>query len=232
MSTILLSGYYGYNNIGDEAVLGGILAGLREELPEFTPVVLSGDPESTRRMHDVAAIPRMKLGAITAALQEAALFISGGGSLLQDVTSKRSPLYYLGVLWLAHRAGVPAMVLAQGLGPLNHPLNRLLARRILDGTRAITVRDAVSAEFLAGLGVSKPPIEVTADPSFLLQADRLRTPRRLVGRAYPRGSSGTRGGAAALGAREPGRTLYRHSRCDGGLCRGERRIPALSAHAV
>ncbi len=171
MSTILLSGYYGYHNIGDEAVLGGILAGLREELPQYTPVVLSGDPESTRRMHDVAAIPRMSLGAITAALKEAALFVSGGGSLLQDVTSRRSPLYYLGVLWLAQRAGVPSMVLAQGMGPLNHPLNRLLARRILDGTRAITVRDAVSAEFLAGLGVNKPPIEVTADPSFLLQAD-------------------------------------------------------------
>lgn len=172
MSTILLSGYYGYGNIGDEAVLGGILAGLREELPEFTPVVLSGDPESTSRMHDVTAISRTRLGAITSALKEASLFISGGGSLLQDVTSRYSPLYYLGMLWLAQRAGVPSMVLAQGMGPLNHPANRFLARRILDATRAITVRDAMSAEWLAALGVSKPPIEVTADPSFLLQADR------------------------------------------------------------
>jgi len=171
MSTILLSGYYGYQNIGDEAVLGGMLAGLREELPEFTPVVLSGNPEDTRLMHDVAAIPRMNPGAILAALKDSALLISGGGSLLQDVTSRHSPLYYLGVLWLAQRAGIPTMMLAQGVGPLSHPLNRRLARCILNKTRAITVRDATSAALLTELGVNKPPIEVTADMSFLLQAD-------------------------------------------------------------
>lgn len=170
-TTILLSGYYGYNNLGDEAVLGGILAGLRAEIPEVEPIVLSGDPAGTRKLHDVAAIPRMSLAAINTALKHADLFISGGGSLLQDVTSFRSPLYYLGALWLAQRAQVPSMVLAQGLGPLNHPLNRLLARRVLNQTRTITVRDTVSAEFLAALGVTTPPIEVTADPSFLLQPD-------------------------------------------------------------
>lgn len=171
MNTILLSGYYGFNNSGDEAVLGGILSGLREALPDCEPVVLSGDPESTRAQHQVKAISRMNLGAVVSALKQAKLLISGGGSLLQDVTSRRSPLYYLGVLWLAHRAGVPTIVLAQGMGPLDHPLNRLLARKQLEQTQVITVRDPVSAEFLAKLGVTKPPIAVTADPSFLLQPD-------------------------------------------------------------
>jgi len=172
MRSILLSGYYGYHNIGDEAVLGGILAGLRAELPNVEPIVLSGDPAGTQQLHQVNAIPRMSLGAINTALKEADLFVSGGGSLLQDVTSFRSPLYYLGVLWLAQRAQVPGMLLAQGIGPLNHPLNRMAARKILNRTRAITVRDAVSAEVLAGLGVSIPPVEVTADPSFLLEPEQ------------------------------------------------------------
>ncbi|HOF87886.1 MAG TPA: polysaccharide pyruvyl transferase CsaB, partial [Armatimonadota bacterium] len=171
MSTVLLSGYYGYNNLGDEAVLGGLLAGLRAAAPAVRPVVLSGDVAATERLHAVDAIPRMGLGAVRAALREADLFVSGGGSLLQDVTSLRSPLYYLGLLWLAQRAGVPTMALAQGMGPLRHPLNRLLARRILNRARAITVRDDASAAFLAGLGVDRPPIEVTADPSFLLEPD-------------------------------------------------------------
>ena len=168
MTTILLSGYYGYNNIGDEAVLGGILAGLRAELPAVEPVVLSGNPAATEQLHGVRAIPRMSLSAIQQALGQSALLISGGGSLLQDVTSRRSPFYYLGILWLAQRAGVPTMVLAQGIGPLRGWLARRWAGTTLNRARAITVRDPVSATVLEDLHVTVPPVEVTADPSFLL----------------------------------------------------------------
>lgn len=175
MSTILLSGYYGFDNIGDEAVLGGIIAGLRAELPEVAIRVLSADPAATEKLHGVPAIPRMNLRAIKAALAETDLFISGGGSLLQDVTSFRSPLYYLGLLHLAQRKKVPTMIMAQGIGPLHAPLNRFLTKVVLNNTRAITVRDPGSRETLRQLGVTRPPIEVTADPSFLLPAEE--TPR-------------------------------------------------------
>jgi polysaccharide pyruvyl transferase CsaB len=171
MKHILISGYYGFNNIGDEAVLGGLLTGLREGIPDVEPVVLSGDPAQTAALHGVTAIPRMSRQTIRTELRRADLLISGGGSLLQDVTSFRSPLYYLGVLWLAQRMQVPTMMCAQGVGPLDSPINRFLARRILNRVRAITVRDEGSAEFLRALGVDKPPVEVTADPSFLLAPD-------------------------------------------------------------
>jgi len=171
MTTILLSGYYGFNNIGDEAVLGGLLAGLQAELPNVEPVVLSADPAATQRLHGVRAIPRMHLAAIQKELAQASLLISGGGSLLQDVTSLRSPFYYLGILWLAQRAGVPTMALAQGIGPLRHWLARRCANTLLNRTRAITVRDPVSAALLEELEVTVPPIEVTADPSFLLEPE-------------------------------------------------------------
>lgn len=170
MKTMLLSGYYGFQNTGDEAVLGGILTGLRDALPEVAPVVLSADPAQTERQYGVTALPRMHLSAIRAQLARTDLFLSGGGSLLQDVTSPQSPFYYLGLLWLAQRAAVPTMVLAQGLGPLRRLPARLLARKVLNRTRAITVRDEASALFLEELGVTQPPVEVTADPSFLLQA--------------------------------------------------------------
>jgi polysaccharide pyruvyl transferase CsaB len=170
MKYVLLSGYYGFNNIGDEAVLGGILAGLRAELPDVEPVVLSADPAFTIDLHGVSAIPRTSLRLIRQRLRDAALFISGGGSLLQDVTSLRSPFYYLGLLWLAQRAGVPTMALGQGVGPLRHPLARACTRRVLNRTQAITVRDEGSANLLAALGV-KVSAEVTADPSFLLEPD-------------------------------------------------------------
>jgi len=170
MKYVLLSGYYGFNNIGDEAVLGGILAGLHAELPEVEPVVLSGDPAFTLKLHGVSAIPRMSLRLIRERLHGASLFISGGGSLLQDVTSLQSPFYYLGMLWLAQREQVPTMMLAQGVGPLKHFLARAWTRRVLNHMKAITVRDAGSAGLLEELGVTVPA-EVTADPSFLLEPD-------------------------------------------------------------
>jgi polysaccharide pyruvyl transferase CsaB len=175
MATVLFSGYYGYNNIGDEAVLGGLLAGLRAADAGVTPVVLSGDPAATEALHGVAARPRMGFGAVQAALRKADLLVSGGGSLLQDVTSLRSPLYYLGVLGLAQRAGVPTAAIAQGMGPLRAPWNRALARHVLDATRVISVRDEASAAFLHDIGVTRPPIEITADPAFLLAPEE--TPR-------------------------------------------------------
>lgn len=171
MQTIVISGYYGFENLGDEAVLAGLLAGLREEISGVDPVVLSGNPAQTAALHGVDAIPRMNGQAVRVALRRAGLLISGGGSLLQDVTSFRSPLYYLWVLRQARRLGVPAMMLAQGVGPLDRPLTRWLARRELDRLAAITVRDAGSAAYLAALGVTRPPVEVTADASFLLTPD-------------------------------------------------------------
>ncbi|MEI7834026.1 MAG: polysaccharide pyruvyl transferase CsaB, partial [bacterium] len=118
---------------------------------------------------------RMNMRAISTALAETELFISGGGSLLQDVTSFRSPLYYLGLLKMALQANVPTMILAQGIGPLTNPINRYLAKAVLNKARAITVRDPGSQATLRHLGVTIPSIEVTADPSFLLPAEE--TPR-------------------------------------------------------
>jgi polysaccharide pyruvyl transferase CsaB len=63
------------------------------------------------------------------------------------------------------------MVLAQGVGPLRRMIVRYVTRNILNHTRAITVRDQASAALLETLGVTMPPIEVTADPSFLLEPD-------------------------------------------------------------
>ena len=170
MKNVLISGYYGFNNIGDEAVLGGLLAGMRAALPDVEPVVLSADPDFTIELHGVAAIPRMSLPLIRERLRGASLFISGGGSLLQDVTSLPSSFYYLGLLWLAQRAGAPTMVAAQGVGPLRRGVVRMATRRIVSRAQAITVRDDASATLLAALGVTTP-VEVTADPSFLLAPD-------------------------------------------------------------
>jgi polysaccharide pyruvyl transferase CsaB len=163
---ILISGYYGFANTGDEAILAGLLAGLRASAPTAEVTVLSADPDATTRDHAVAALPR-GIGSVRRAVREADLLISGGGGLLQDATSWRSPLYYLAVIELARRAGVPVALLAQGIGPLERGWVRDLVRRVLDHADLITVRDEASQRELAQLGV-RAPVTVTADASFLL----------------------------------------------------------------
>jgi polysaccharide pyruvyl transferase CsaB len=166
---ILLSGYYGFHNLGDEAILTAVIASLRQEMPDCRITVLSANPTATRETHGVNAIPRMDFKAIHHALRDADLLLSGGGSLFQDATSVRSLLYYLGVVWLALRMKKPVMVYAQGIGPLTRRSSRALTRLVLNRVNLITLRDEESAHELAQLGVTRPRIGVTADPTFTLQ---------------------------------------------------------------
>lgn len=165
MARLLVSGYYGFGNAGDEAILNALAAAL----PEHELTVLSGAPAATRREHRVAAVRRQHPLDVAAAIRRSDLVLSGGGSLLQDATGPRSVPYYLGVLWLAARLGRPFMVYAQGVGPVGSP-GRLRMLRFLNRARYITVRDEASAELLRRVGVKDPPLEVTADAAFSLPA--------------------------------------------------------------
>ena len=176
---LVVSGYYGFGNLGDEAVLAGLLRAFEERgsIPRSAFTVLSAAPRDTFERHGVAAAPRMRPASLVGALRQADLALSGGGSLLQDATSLRSLAYYLFVLRLAAAMGKPFALVAQGLGPLRRPLARVAVRRVLNRALCITVRDEGSAQLLARIGVSQPRIAVTADPVFALpppDADRGR----------------------------------------------------------
>lgn len=163
---IVISGYYGFSNAGDEAVLSAIIRGLKSQASaEIT--VLSASPEETAKLHGVCALPRMSLCRVRGALKECDLLISGGGSLIQDATSLRSLIYYLTIISLAKRYRRKVMILGQGIGPLRRSLSRRLVRKALTGIDLITVRDAQSAELLAEMGIGA--VKVTADPTFMLE---------------------------------------------------------------
>ncbi|MGI6492385.1 MAG: polysaccharide pyruvyl transferase CsaB [Pelotomaculum sp.] len=164
MPRVVISGYYGFHNIGDEAMLHAMLQALREAVPGLEAAVLSRDPAYTARQFGVESIPRDDLGQIVRALRKAELFISGGGGLLQDVTGPKSVVYYLGLVALARLLGKPVFFYAQGFGPVNTPLGKKLVKLIANRVDAITVRDPDSRAELVALGVNRPPIEVTADP--------------------------------------------------------------------
>ncbi len=168
MSRVIISGYYGFHNLGDEAVLAATVEALRRQSPGVEIAVLSATPDETSRVHGVEGIPRRRAREIVRALSRCDLFLCGGGSLFQDVTSWRSPWYYLGVLALARRLARHTVVYAQGIGPLRSPLVRSAAARLLNRVHLITVRDRASQALLAEMGVRRPPIVLCADPSLLL----------------------------------------------------------------
>jgi polysaccharide pyruvyl transferase CsaB len=99
-------------------------------------------------------------------LADASLFISGGGSLVQDVTSARSAAYYLGAMVMAATRGVPVGVVGTGVGPIRRSWVRRLAAYAFRRAGAISVRDGESAKLLEGLGLGTP-IHRGADLAFL-----------------------------------------------------------------
>jgi len=169
---LLLSGYYGYGNAGDEAVLAGLVAGFRSAAPagDLELTALSGAPGETRTAHGIRAVDRYRPTLLLPAIARCHAFLSGGGSLLQDISSAHSIFYYLGVVKMAQMLGKKTMFIAQGIGPLTLPRSRRLVAAVANRLDAVTVRDPASAALLREIGVTRPSIEVTADPALLLSA--------------------------------------------------------------
>jgi len=160
---VLISGYYGFYNIGDEAILKSIIEALRNEDPNIDIVVLSNDVEYTKNTYKVNAINRWKLNEIYKELLKCDGLISGGGSLFQDVTSSRSILYYTGIIWLAKLAKKPIFIYAQGVGPIEKKNNRKIVGRFFNKVDYITLRDKESKVLLNSIGVRKD-IDIVPDP--------------------------------------------------------------------
>lgn len=170
---IVISGYYGFNNVGDEAVLFSMLRTLRSQKPDLKITVLSQEPEKTARTYGVQAVNRWNLKEIWQALRQCDLLISGGGSLLQDVTSSRSVMYYLGIVQLAKLMGKKVFFYAQGVGPISRRLSQEAIKRVVNKVDLITVRDEESKKLLLELGVTKPEILVKADAVMGLYAKEM-----------------------------------------------------------
>lgn len=180
MHRIVISGYYGFNNIGDESILKAVVDNLKDRIENIDITVLSQNPQSTREKFGVKAVDRMSIAQIVKSIAGSDLLVSGGGSLLQDVTSKRSILYYLAVMWVALFFRKKVFIYSQGIGPVNSGINRRLMINTLKKVDHIVVRDEGSREFLLDCGLSSEKIVVTADPVIRIKKPELGEGRRLL----------------------------------------------------
>ena len=166
----VISGYYGYGNAGDEALLTAMIRQLRTEKSDVRLCVLSKNPARTEAEHGVHAVNRYSLRTIKKAIKGAKLFISGGGSLLQDVTSSKSLWYYLHLIQMAKKLGTPVCLYANGIGPISNEKNRRRTAGVLSGVDMITLREPESKNELGALQIDAKAISITADPALTLAA--------------------------------------------------------------
>lgn len=163
---ILIAGYFGMGNLGDEAILEGEIRALRERL-QGEIAVLSGNPPKTAQAYSCSAWRRSHPKDILSAISSCSLFLFGGGGLFQDITSFRSLLYYLLLLRLALFLEKKVAIFSVGIGPLKRRLSRVLVGRMLRKVHSVSLRERVSWEWARGW--NKEAL-LTADSAFLLSS--------------------------------------------------------------
>lgn len=197
MPRIGLVGSYGGLNIGDEAILTSMLAGLREAMPFAEVVIFSRDAAHTRDTHPVDRVLDARRGRCDAVTEEIAkldVLVLGGGGLLYDSEATE----YLRHVRTAHRYGVPTVAYAIGAGPLTTPEDRRVVREVVSEMTRVTVRDEDSKRVLHEVGVERP-VQVVADPALLL------TPEPFPAEALIGEGVDPSGRLIAMSVREPGR---------------------------
>ncbi|HRJ26265.1 MAG TPA: polysaccharide pyruvyl transferase family protein [Fimbriimonadaceae bacterium] len=166
MPKLLLTGYLGCGNLGDDAILAGMLNGLAGK--GFEVSVMSGAPEETFRNYGISSVPRMEMSAVKSAMESHDALVFIGGSIFQDASSVRSVAYYQNLVSLAAKAGKKVIFLGQGVGPLTSFFGKKLAAKAFNASHLVTVRDQASMSTLRDIGYKGAP-RMAGDGAFLLE---------------------------------------------------------------
>jgi len=167
---IILSGYYGYRNSGDDALLGVIVGAIRSVLPDMPVVALSKTPKQTALRYGIESVWRFNLLSIIRLMRRSKLFVNGGGTLITNaMTSTRSLWYYASLMRLAKKLGLGVMLYANGVGPVVGELGSRIAKAALEDCDVISLREELSLSELERLDVKNENVIVTADPAFMLE---------------------------------------------------------------
>ena len=182
---VVICGAYGKGNSGDNAILNAIVEQLHHIDPDLPITALSRDPMETKLCAGIDAVYTFSVFKIGRLLRRTKLYISGGGTLMQDATSTRSLLYYLFSIRQAHRCGCKVMLYGCGVGPISKERNQKRTAKVLNRyVNIISVRDRYSIDTLEQLGVTEPEIHLNADPALLIDppdTDELRSYLRRSG---------------------------------------------------
>ena len=177
----VVCGAYGKGNAGDDAILVCMIRQLRQQDPDLPITVMTRKPRQTAMLTGVSTVHIFNILAAGRVMKKSRLYISGGGSLIQNVTSNRSLSYYLYSIRQAKKAGCKVMMYGCGIGPVNGEKYQAQAARVLEeNVDLIALRDPESLETLRAFGVHGPRVHLTADPALLMEGDDAAAGRYLA----------------------------------------------------
>ncbi|MCM1264596.1 MAG: polysaccharide pyruvyl transferase CsaB [Candidatus Gastranaerophilales bacterium] len=144
MKKVLISGYYGFDNFGDEAILGILL----DKLKDCQVTVLTADPRKTFDTYGIHTVYTFSLDHVLKEIAACDVLISGGGSLLQNATSSKSLWFYSSIIQFALLMKKEVVIFAQGIGPIKGWFSTMLVKGLLKKCKYISVRDENSLKLL------------------------------------------------------------------------------------
>lgn len=163
---IVISGSYGNGNTGDESILLSMIKEIRSINKDINITVLSKNPSDTAKLYQVNSLHTFNIIKIIILFIKSDLFISGGGTLLQNMSSKRSLIYYLWTLLTAKICKCKVIMYGCGIGPINGKISRKLTSFIVDKyVDDILLRDSLSYEELTKLKIKMNKVDIGLDPS-------------------------------------------------------------------
>lgn len=180
MKNILISGYYGFNNTGDEAMIETMSNLLAKR--DVGLIVLSSNPERTKELYNVQAYDRNNIREVVKAIKLSDMVVSGGGTLFQDVTSKKSIWYYLGIIKIAQMLHKKVCVAYQGIGPLTTKLYRRMTKNVLNkkSVKLVALRDEQAVEFSKELGINQDKVMLSSDMIFMMEPPAIERTKKIL----------------------------------------------------
>ena len=192
---VLIAGYAGCGNLGDDAILRALTVQLRKQWPRVSIAATVADPMlSGADFPYVEPVRRSSPWALCRAMRRADAFFLGGGCLLQNCSAhgNRSLLYYLALLYLARLWRRPVCLVANGIGPLEGRMACRAVARALRHIDRISVRNEGSRRLAISLGVSEEKVQLEPDPVLLLSPGSVRDAERMIDAYLPSEAAGHR----------------------------------------
>lgn len=174
---VMILGYYGFGNWGDEATLSAIINMINQTRQDTKINVLSYNGIETYKTHGVNGISRNHYNQILAAIKRSDIVICGGGTILQDVTSSRSLYYYLTIIWLAKKCHKKIVFFSNGFGPIIN--NSAITSKICNRADCIIVRDEKSKQMMVEMGIVKK-IYVSTDVVFNFENSNIQKKNKIA----------------------------------------------------
>lgn len=186
---LLIIGNYGAGNLGDDAILGGIVTDLKTIGFEGTIAVTHGGVPTSREIYKgLKKIPffpsglRSRLNSKKSAscleLATSDLVILGGGGLFVDQDSLRAPFIWYSQAKACWKAKKDYICYGQSVGQLGFFLNRWMAKRVFKKAKAVLVRDQASVDLLKSWGITSV---LGVDPALSwLMTEKRKVPRKTL----------------------------------------------------